>query len=314
MRDSSKAIEHRIATRISKWLESRHRGGRVSRNTVATAIVVLDHLLEICPVSRADVISRGGEIRGARSGLGGVLARHGVSPAYLKEVTTRQSTTDGLQLFELLDWGKELEQIRKPRRTQFIEEQIGIFAELALKWLNAKSLSPRLDRAASPSHWIAAILEAAKGRSSGVVEQHLVGAKLKYRLSTEEIANHPAHAGDAQTDRDGDFSVGEFVYHVTAAPGQSVIDKCVENISKGLFPILLVPRELQDKVLFLIEQQENVRRRITVFAIEDFIASNIVELSIDSKTKPFEVLQNMIKIYNERLQAVETNPSLKIEP
>ena len=312
MRDATKAIEQRIATNIKEWLKSRHKGGRVSRNTVATAIVVLDHLLERCPVSREDVISRGGGIRGARSGLSGVLARHSVSPDYLKEVTTCQSTTDGLQFFELLDWGKGLIRIREPRRSRFLREQIGIFVGLALEWLNAKSLSPRLDRAASPSHWIAAILEAAKGRSSGVVEQHLVGAKLKCRLPTVDIPNQPAHAPDIQTAREGDFALFECVYHVTAAPSRGVIDKCNSNLKTGKHPILLVPKIMEYGARALA-QEEGIDSRITLLSIEDFLSVNIIEIAASEAKDFFSVLREIVAVYNDRLGKAETDLSLRIE-
>ena len=38
------------------------------------------------------------------------------------------------------------------------------------------------------------IVENAKGRSGGIVEQQLVGAKLARRFQGVDISNHPAHA------------------------------------------------------------------------------------------------------------------------
>lgn len=58
---------------LAKWLESCTRNNKISRNTVAIGIVVLDQLRRNSPVSRSGVISQGGEVSGARSGLGRVL-------------------------------------------------------------------------------------------------------------------------------------------------------------------------------------------------------------------------------------------------
>jgi len=65
-----KQQSHQILT---KWLESCTRHGKIARNTVAMGIVVLDHLRRACPVLREEVVSQGGEISGARSGLGKIL-------------------------------------------------------------------------------------------------------------------------------------------------------------------------------------------------------------------------------------------------
>ena len=80
---------------LAKWLESCTRNKKISRNTVAMGIVVFDHLKKHSPVSRNDVISQGGEVSGARSGLGKILESHEIPSSYLKEITTRQGHQDG---------------------------------------------------------------------------------------------------------------------------------------------------------------------------------------------------------------------------
>lgn len=68
--ENSKQESHQI---LNQWIASCTRGGKVSRNTIAVGIVVLDHLRHKCPVLRDEVISKGGEVKGARSGLGNTL-------------------------------------------------------------------------------------------------------------------------------------------------------------------------------------------------------------------------------------------------
>lgn len=58
---------------LKDWLDSCTRHGKISRNTIAIGIVVLDHLRRSCPLSRDQIISQGGEISGARSGLARTL-------------------------------------------------------------------------------------------------------------------------------------------------------------------------------------------------------------------------------------------------
>jgi Domain of unknown function (DUF4928) len=52
---------------------------------------------------------------------------------------------------------------------------------------------------------------------------------------------------------------------------------------------------------------------VGVVAIEDFIALNLVEMANDSASQFFDVLIQIIEIYNMRLEEVETDMSLKIE-
>ncbi len=139
--------------------------------------------------------------------------------------------------------------------------------------LRRKSLKLALDRKHSPSAWIGVILEGAKGRSGGVVEQHLVGAKLEKRFASIPIPNYPAHAADAQTERPSDFAVRDTVYHVTGTPGRSVIQKCAANLKQGQHPILLVPQDQVYKASALAED-EGVGAQISITSIEGFLALN----------------------------------------
>lgn len=169
-----------------------------------------------------------------------------------------------------------------------------------------------LSKTHSPQTWAEVILENAKGRSSGVVEQQLIGATLKRRFSGIDIPNHPVHAGDRQTERAGDFAISQLVYHVTAAPSRNVLQKCAKNITAGLLPILLVPREQENKAQILA-QDEGIDTELAIISIEDFVALNIIELATEENKDFFSILKEIIEIYNKRLLEVETDLSLRIE-
>jgi len=169
-----------------------------------------------------------------------------------------------------------------------------------------------LNHSYSPSSWIHSILESAKGISNDVVEQHLVGAKLERRFKGISISNHPAHAGDKQTERMGDFTVSKLVYHVTAAPSRNVFQKCVENLKENFQPILLVPSEQENKARILA-QDEGIDKGLVIASIEDFIAFNIIELATEERKDFFSILAEIVEIYNRRLAEVETDLSLQIE-
>jgi hypothetical protein len=156
------------------------------------------------------------------------------------------------------------------------------------------------------------IVENAKQRSGGIVEQHLVGAKLERRFPQIQVSNHPAHAGDRQTAREGDFTISNIIYHVTANPSRNVIEKCAANIRVGKYPMLLVPEDQVTKAK-AIAQDEGVDQEMTVLSIEDFVALNIIEIAIGENKEFFVILQEIVEVYNRRLEEVETDLSFLIE-
>lgn len=275
-------------------------------------IVVLDHLRKNCPVSREMVISRGGEVTGARSGLVRTLKSYDIQDGYLKEITTRQGHQDGQRLFEMFEWGGKFSGLTEEERDTLILSLIDTLRHLTSEWFKRQNLKLNIDRRQAPSTWVNIIVENAKGRSGGIVEQQLVGAKLVRRFQGVDIPNHPAHAADRQTDRAGDFRVSNMVYHVTAAPSRNVLLKCAENLRAGLHPILLIPREQENKVRYLA-QDEGIDQELTIISIESFIALNIIEMATDENKDFFGVLKEIVEIYNARLSDVETDLSLRIE-
>jgi hypothetical protein len=244
--------------------------------------------------------------------LGKTLGNYGIPSSYLKEVTTRQGHQDGQRLLEKLRWGKELGEIPTEERDRFLLECVEDLKKFANEWLGRQSLKFDVDRRQAPTTWVNIIIESAEGRSGGVVEQHLVGAKLARRFGNLSIPNHPAHAADRQTERAGDFEISRMVYHVTSAPSRNVLQKCAANIKVGLFPVLLVPRDQESKARILA-QDEGIDNELTIISIEDFIALNIIELATDENKDFFTVLKEIVEIYNRRLSEVETDLSLQIE-
>lgn len=308
----SEQVRQKSFSILQDWLQSCVRRNKVSRNTIAVGIVALDHLRQKCPVLREEVISKGGEVSGARAGLGKTLEKYGVSSGYLKEVTTRQAPQDGQRLLESFEWGETLTVLSPNERDELLRELIEELAEEARAWLQKESLKLDLDRKHSPSAWIHVILEGAKGRSGGIVEQHLVGAKLERRFDNIPIPNYPAHAADAQTERPGDFTVQNLVYHVTGTPGRNVIQKCAANLKQGQHPILIVPQDQEYKAIALADD-EGIGEQVSILSIEAFLALNIIEFSTDERRDFFHVLQDIIAIYNKRLREVETDLSLQID-
>lgn len=257
------------------------------------------------------MISSGGEIKGARSGLPELLAKYGI-PGFLKEVTTRQAPQDGQRLLEMLQYGRPLCTLCVEDRDAVLTGLISLVLKEADTWLARQHLKVSCNREDAPGTWVGEILDEAQGRSGGRVEQHLVGAKLSRAYPETEIPVYPGAAGDAQTGRAGDFQVETTVYHVTAAPGPSVLEKCQSNLQAGLHPVLLVPARAKAGADYLADSM-GMTGRITVMAIEDFVAVNILEMSRGQRQEFIRVLSEIVDEYNRRVEQAETDKSLKIE-
>lgn len=297
---------------VADWLKSRERGNKISRNTIAVGIVVLDHLRVHCPTNAADLFSKGGELKGSRSGLQDRLQRYGIPRNFLKEATTRQAHQDARALAEKLQYGRSLALLDRPSREEQIQAGLALLVGEAKAWLSRQPIRVSCDRQQSPSSWVTSILEKAKGRSGGVVEQHLVGAKLQQRHPDIVIPNHPSHAGDVQTGRSGDFPLQGISYHVTATDGKEAVERCRQNIGAGVHPVLLLPKRYVDKAGVYAEIA-GIQNRISILAIEDFMAQNIIEMSTQQQRDFFSTLKAIVEEYNRRLEKVETDLSLKID-
>lgn len=294
------------------WLLSRTRSGKLSRNTIAVGLVILDRLREKCPLKRSDILSSGGEIKGSRSGLGKVLEKYGIPKTFLKEATTRQAHQDGIALLEKLGYGSRLSRLQRTERDEQLLQPIRLLQKKANEWLQRQNLKISCDRQFSPAAWIRSILEEARGKSGGRIEQHLVGAKLQTRHPERDVPNHPGHAGDLQTGRTGDFEVDSISYHVTATPGRDVIEKCRANATANRHPVLVVPGEQVLKAKHLAED-EGISDRVTILGLEDFVAQNVIEISVEHGHDFYATLQQIIGEYNRRIEEAETDMALKID-
>jgi len=312
MTNHIESIDGKSREILDQWLHSCTRRRKISRNTIAVGLVVLDHLREHCPSRPDDVISKGGEVRGSRSGLAKILEAYGLQASYLKEVTTRQAHQDAQRLLEALHWGRELFDLSAQDRDELLLRLASVLVEEAREQLSRKCLDLHIDRSQEPTTWIRLILEAARERSGGVVEQHLIGAKLARRFPCANVANYPAHAADRQSGREGDFTLAEFVYHVTATPSRPLMQKCAENIRSGLHPIVLVPSHQENRASILADE-EGIGEQLTVIPIETFVAINLIELATAESKELFIILQEIVAIYNDRLRKAETDLSLQIE-
>jgi hypothetical protein len=147
---------------------------------------------------------------------------------------------------------------------------------------------------------------------AGAVLQHLVGAKLDCALGTGSVRHNSFSTADAPQGRAGDFVVGDVAIHVTTAPGEAVIDRCLDNLNDGLRPVIVT---LQRGVGVAEGLAANVglADRIDIFECEQFVALNLYELGrfvADGRTT---AMTDLVRRYNQVVEEFETDPSLRVE-
>ncbi|MEI9582008.1 DUF4928 family protein [Enterobacter asburiae] len=101
-------------------------------------------------------------------------------------------------------------------------------------------------------------------------------------------------------------------FHVTTAPMEKLISRCVENKRAGYRPVILT---LESKVIAARQMADNVgmSEQIAVQAAETFIGNNIEEIAIYDGDKIREGLARLIRTYNVRINTIEIDKSLMID-
>jgi hypothetical protein len=146
---------------------------------------------------------------------------------------------------------------------------------------------------------------------AGAVLQHLVGAKLSLVLPEGTLQHHGFSVSDAVSARSGDFKIDEVVIHVTSAPGEALMRKCASNLQAGKRPIIVTVHANMPAAESLAEIQ-GIAGRVDVLEIEQFIATNLYELSFFKTAERKITLEKLVDRYNDIIDSCETDPSLKI--
>ncbi len=155
----------------------------------------------------------------------------------------------------------------------------------------------------------------AKVSRPGAVSQHLVGAKLMYKFRDNpevDIEHHRSSAADIQTNRLGDFDIGNAVIHVTKSPNSAHFEKAYRNAKSGRTTYILVPEIKLDTTILTNEIDESYKQKVNVYSIEQFIAQNIDEIAFFRKELSLKGLLEVLKIYNDLIDRYENDKSLKV--
>lgn len=283
--------------------------------TIAASLVVLNNLKEKFDTDlKSHLAPKGTQISGASGrAVAKILSEFGENRPFAKEGgrTNRGLLREIEKLLNILE-KMDLASIDQEKRVKILIDFQLFLVDRVRAYHNRQKLKLVFDPKLSTWQNIKNLLEAAsKENKGGAVAQHLVGAKLQLRFPDLNISNESYSTADRQTQRQGDFRVGDTVFHVTMSPMQGVFGKCLENLKDGLKAFLLVPdgklaaaRQIADEVS---------KNQISVESLESFISQNIEEISGFENNKLKHNLTELITLYNKRVNDAEIDKSLMIE-
>lgn len=310
---------------IEPWYNSqRTRTGTINTNVMAVGMVMIDHMAASFPLTDAAYVSPQGsqvkELGGAK--IREILARYGETRPFrseggrtsrgslplAREFATLLNTSSGASPYQTAsDSGQEAARERMQR---------WIVTLLQDQYFNRQRIEAELDHRRPVKFAVRMLLTAASergGTTAGAVAQHLVGAKLSLRFPGQVISNESYTTADQQTERPGDFLVGDTAIHVTMSPGDNLMsNRCRSNLQAGYRPLVLVPEDREAAARQLADNA-GLDEKVYVNSIEDFVGQNIEEIAGFSDTGIKTGLRALLERYNERVQAVESDPSLRIK-
>ncbi len=288
------------------------------KGPLCVALVVTEHARKRgVPLDSETLVTQGGgQVLGlGKAAVQAVLKRHGIERVLAQEGgrTSRGSLKNMRDYVALLNELHEngladIDAIEK----YWIDGVRAFFA--------AKPFTIKLDASRGLSDVVRNILKQAVKRQedapgmnyAGAMLQHLVGAKLSHELGIDRIEHNSYSTADAPSNRPGDFTVGDVVIHVTMAAGEAVIERCHDNLDSGYRPILITTRE-GIAVAEGLARNKELAHRIDIFDIEQFVALNLYEWGKFATEHRRAMVVILAKRYNEIIDSVETDPSLKIK-
>lgn len=302
------------------WYESqRAENGAMNTNVMNAGLIVSRMMADGLPITDERLYSNGkSQVRGLSGpAIAKILEQHGETRIFTREGgrTSRGTVFLAAAIRDVLNDTHVSE--GNPIDAVFVSSKLEAFFTkcVRLDYFDKQRITVEIDYTKPLSSVVSDILKAAAERSdkpTGAVLQHLVGAKLQLRFPEEKIGIDRANAADMHTDREGDFQVGTTAFHVTTAPMEKLVTRCVENKRAGYRPVILT---LESKVQAARQMADNVgmSEQISVQAAEVFIGTNIEEISTYDGDKIRLGLAKLIRTYNARIEKIEIDKSLMIE-
>lgn len=306
-------------TDLTTLLRDFNKSRRFSRKgSLCVALVVTQHARKLgLPLDPDKLLTdAGGQVLGlSRNAVQKALNRHGITRVLAAEGgrTSRGSIGNMREYVAFLNGLAAVGAVDLDAVETFWIERVHEF-------FSAKPFKIRLDASRSLRTLVRDMIVQAQERQRnapgmqyvGAVLQHLVGAKLDCALGGGHFEHNSFSTSDAQSGRNGDFFIGDVAIHVTTAPGEALIGRCRDNIDNGHRP-LIVTTARGLTVAEGLAENAGLGERIDIFEVEQFIALNLYELGKFAAEGRRVAVNDVVTRYNEIVDEVETDPSLKIE-
>ena len=285
---------------------------------LSVALVVTQHAREMgLPLDPERLVTQGGgQVLGLGKGaVQAVLKRHGISRVLAKE----GGRTSRGSLGNMREYVGFLNRLSKGHPVD-LEAVENFWVGRVQQFFSGQPFKIRLDASRSLRTVVREVIAQAEQRQrdtpgmyyAGAVLQHLVGAKLDCALGRGHLKHNSFSTADAPSGRAGDFFLGDVAIHVTTSPGEAVIERCRENLNDGYRPIL-VTLQAGLGVAEGLANNVGLAERIDIFEIEQFVALNLYELAKFAAEGRKTAITDLVNRYNEIIDEVETDPSLKIK-
>jgi hypothetical protein len=288
------------------------------KGPLSVALVVTQHAKTIgLPLNPEKLVTEGGgQVLGLGKGaVQSVLKRHGID----RVLAAEGGRTSRGSLGNMREYVAFLNGLSKRGKVD-LEAIEAFWIERVHEFFAGKPFKIKLDASRSLRTTVRDVIGQAEERQkntpgmyyAGAVLQHLVGAKLDCALGKGKLEHNSFSTADAPGARAGDFFVGDVAIHVTTSPGEALIARCGENLNDGYRPIL-VTMQRGLTVAEGLASNVGLGDRIDVFEIEQFVALNLYELGKFGADGRKTAVTDLVNRYNEIVEEVETDPSLKIE-
>ncbi|MGG7652710.1 DUF4928 family protein [Kocuria rosea] len=309
-----------VLSEVGRWYRDQRKGERVNTNVMNVGLIVSEMIRGGLPITTERLLSNGeSQVRGlSGSSVARILERHGETRPFTAEGgrTSRGTLPLARSLQQIINESADSVSIGPTDLVWLATDLENFFTRcVQTDYMDKQRIKVELNASKPVSRVVEDILTAASTRSdrpTGIVMQHLVGAKLELRFPEENIGKDKAHTADQQTDRQGDFQVGTTAFHVTVSPMEKLINRCRENRNAGFRPVLLVPAGRVAAAIQLAEVG-GLADVIGVESVESFVGTNIEELSIFDGERIKGGIAQLVRRYNNRIRTIETDQSLRID-
>lgn len=318
--DDDSMIEQFLKAAIDWYESQRNIKGLVNTNVMTTGLIVSSMVRDGFPIEDQRFYSRAkSQVKGlSGSAVSKLLRQHGETRPFTSEGgRTSRGTLPLAEKYRKAINGTASEvavanvEIVADRLERYFTQRAGV------DYFDKQRLDVEIDTDKPIASIIADILSSAAERAdqpTGTVLQHLVGAKFQLRFPHEIIGLDKANAADQQTNREGDFQIGTTAFHVTVAPMEKLIDRSIRNKRSGYRPVIITPEK---RVLAARQMVENfdptMADQVAVQSAETFIGTNIEEIATYDGSRIRNNIAKLVRTYNERIAAIESDGSLQIE-